>query len=192
MFFLLLDTLEEKERSFAEELYYKYCRHIYKIALSIVKNHHDAEDVLDSVMVSIMENMDKFISREKAVIEAQIVIYSRNAAINLYKKNQRRSSRIRPLQTADENGTSWEDIKDESADTEEIVLSRETAEIIRKYLVMLPDEYRDVINLVYALGYSYREAAEVLHITTDLVGIRLYRAKKKLKELAGGELSGRK
>ncbi len=191
MFFLLLDTLDERERSFAEELYFQYSKHIYGIALSIVKNHHDAEDVLDSVMISIMENIDKFTSRGKAVVEAQIVIYSRNAAINVYNKNRRRANRFRPLPHSDENGP-LEEIRDAEADTEEIVIGRETAELIRKYLVMLPDEYRDVIHLVYALGYSYKEAAAVLHISTDLVGIRLYRGKKKLKELAGGELSERK
>lgn len=192
MFFLTLDTLEEKEQSFAEELYLKYGKHIYGIALSIVKNHHDAEDVLESVMINIMENLDKFLSADQRGVEAQIVIYSRNAAINLYKKNQRKSNKVRPLQYVDENGNSYEDIKDNDADIENIVLFNETAEIIRKYLIMLPDEYRDVINLVYGLGYSYKEAAEVLHITTNLVGIRIYRAKKKLIELAGGELIERK
>jgi len=192
VFFLTLDTLEEKEQSFAEELYLKYGKHIYGIALSIVKNHHDAEDVLESVMINIMENLDKFLSADQRGVEAQIVIYSRNAAINLYKKNQRKSNKVRPLQYVDENGNSYEDIKDNDADIENIVLFNETAEIIRKYLIMLPDEYRDVINLVYGLGYSYKEAAEVLHITTNLVGIRIYRAKKKLIELAGGELIERK
>lgn len=83
-----------------------------------------------------------------------------------------------------------EDMEMEDLDqrVEEIVLTQETKNIVKAYLKNLPIEYRDVIKLVYALGYSNVEAAKILHISPNAVGLRLYKAKKKLAEVAGGEL----
>ena len=74
---------------------------------------------------------------------------------------------------------------------EEITLSSETVDLVRKHLKRLSLEQQDTIKLVYGLGYSNAEAAQVLHISSNAAGLRLYKAKKKLLEWIGGELNAR-
>ena len=83
------------------------------------------------------------------------------------------------------------EIEDSTINVDEIIITKETIELTRKYLKMLPIEQRDTIKLVYQLGYSNVEAAQILHITANAVGLRLYKAKKKLIELSGGKLNER-
>lgn len=192
LFTMMLAVMEDDERSCAEEIYTRYQKYIYQIAVSILRNHHDAEDAVDTVMLNVINNIDKFVHSDRNKIDSQIVIYSRNAAINIYNKNKRKAETETPSAYQDSDGE-WNDIEihDEAADTDELILSRETVELVRKYLRMLPVEYRDPITLIYNMGYSYKETAAILGITVNAVGLRLRKAKQKLKEMAGGELYGR-
>ena len=187
-FYLALCMLNDEESSLVERLFFEYKDKIYAIALSILNNHHDAEEAFGQVMMNIVKNSEKFFCVSRNKIDAQIVIYSRNAAISIYRKNKRRrKAEISAIYTWEED-TEELDIADKDFDVERIILDREKADIVRKYIVLLPIEYRDVIDLVYGLGYSNKEAAEILNITPNAVAIKLFRAKKKLLELGGDEL----
>ena len=80
---------------------------------------------------------------------------------------------------------------DESVCIDDIVLSDETAMIVKKYLEQLPEDYQQIIELVYGMGYTNVEVARMLNITPNAVTLKLFRAKKRLLEIAGGELSER-
>ena len=187
MLFAVIDSLDDTERELTERIYLEYGKKIYAVALGIVKNHHDAEDVLEKVMINIMENIEKFSDSKRADIAAQIVIYSRNEAINLYNRKKRQNAR--EIQTSNEAVTEAEDdMPDCEIGVEDSVINEETRQIIKQNLLRLTKDYSDVIRLVYHLGYSYEEAGKIMHISPNAVGIKLFRAKKKLIKLSGGEL----
>lgn len=191
MFCDMFTIMTEDDRCLAERIYEEYKKYIYVQAYKILNNEQDAEDVVDRVMIDVIQNINKFTNKDRNEIAAQIVIYTRNSAINIYRKNKRRYE-VEICSTnggADDNRET--DFADESADIDSIVLNRETAEIIRKYILLLPQEYQDVISLVYGMGYSNVEAARILNITSNAVGLRIYKAKKKLLQMAGGELRER-
>ena len=189
MFFIpLLLTLESDTKSDIEKIFDSYGKYIYQTALSILHDHHDAEEVLGEVLVNVIENSEKFVENDGNKIAPQIVIYTRNAAINRYRKNKRKAGAEFHYTYVDENGDEAQiEMPDAAADVEEIVAGRERAELIRRYLMQLPAECRDAITLVYSMGYSNKEAAKILHITPNAVALRLRRAKNKLKEMMGGD-----
>ncbi len=126
LFTVMLAALEEDERSLAELIYIKYKRQIYKIAYSILNNHHDAEDVLNDVVLNVINNIEKFVDSDGNKTAAQIVIYSRNAAINRYNKNKRKSEAESSVSYMDEDGTlNNVDIPDSDANLEEITIEPE-------------------------------------------------------------------
>ena len=189
LFFSMFAAIDAAERRCAAEIFEKYHKLVYGIAYGILKRPLDAEDALNEVMIHVMKNMERFSDATRNDIEAQLVIYTRNTAINLYNKNKRRNKVEVPITYVNDE-ENLEDMEMEDLDqrVEEIVLTQETKDIVKAYLKNLPIEYRDVIKLVYALGYSNVEAAKILHISPNAVGLRLYKAKKKLAEVAGGEL----
>lgn len=192
LFYIFLASLDSEERNCVEEIFEQYYKLIYEVAYKILNKVQDAEDTVDEVMINVMKNIDRFAHAGRNDIEAQLVIYSRNAAINLYNKNKRRNKVVQPFTYLnDENNLEEIDIEDESDSVDDIILSKETAEIVSKYLQKLPEEYQDIIELVYGMGYTNVEAARVLNITPNAVGLRLFRAKKKLLEMVGGDLHDR-
>lgn len=188
-FYAMLLSLGTDDRDFVEKIFEKYHKYIYEIAFNILHNHQDAEDIVDEVMINIIKNIEKFLYASENEIKAQIVIYGRNTAINLYNKNKRRIKHEVNYTYVNEDGEIEEiEIEDPSESMAELVIRKETVEIVQRCLQQLSVEHRDAIKLVYALGYSNAEAAKVLEITPNAFGLRLYKAKKELVELAGGEL----
>ena len=171
LFVFMLSALADDERKCAEEIFVEYHKLIYEVSYRILNRRQDAEDTLDEVMMSVMKNMDKFLHAGRNDIEAQLVIYSRNAAINLYNKNKRRSKKEIPFTFMNEENE-FEDIEiaDDGETLEEITLSSETVDLVRKHLKRLSLEQQDTIKLVYGLGYSNAEAAQVLHISSKCGG----------------------
>ena len=189
LFYLALLTLDEDKQDFVGQLYEKHKKKIYEIAYKILKNRHDAEEIVDEVMINVISNVEKFVQSDGNETLAQLVIYSRNAAINLYKVKKRRSEHEIPFTYLNEDGDNEDiEIEDDAAGMDEVLLSKENSEIVARYVKQLTLEQQDAIMLVYTLGYSNVEAANVLGISSNTVGMRLFKAKKKLLELGGDEL----
>lgn len=189
LFYLALLTLDEDKQDFVGQLYEKHKKKIYEIAYKILKNRHDAEEIVDEVMINVISNVEKFVQSDGNETLAQLVIYSRNAAINLYKVKKRRSAHEIPFTYLNEDGDNEDiEIEDDAAGMDEVLLSKENSEIVARYVKQLTLEQQDAIMLVYTLGYSNVEAANVLGISSNAVGMRLFKAKKKLLELGGDEL----
>lgn len=189
LFYSFLSVLDTEEKTFVEQLFTKYKGLIYDIAYSVVNNHEDAEDVLDEVMISIIKNIERFHHAGRNDIERQIVIYCRNRAINFYNKNKRKAKKESHY-TYMNDDDEYEEIEfeDMGADVEEHIITREMVEIVHTYLMQLNEGQRDLVKLIYAYGYSNVEVARALGITPNAVGLRLFKIKKKLKQMKGGEL----
>lgn len=189
LFYVALMTLDEENREFVGQLYEKHKKKIYEIAYAILKNRHDAEEIVDEVMINVIDNVEKFVQSDGNETLAQLVIYSRNAAINLYKVKKRRSANEIPFTYLNEEGDNEDiEIEDDAPGMDDVLLSKENSEIVARYVKQLTLEQQDAIMLVYTLGYSNVEAANVLGISSNAVGMRLFKAKKKLIEIGGDEL----
>ncbi len=189
LFYVALMTLDEENQEFVGQLYEKHKKKIYEIAYAILKNRHDAEEIVDEVMINVIDNVEKFVQSDGNETLAQLVIYSRNAAINLYKVKKRRSANEIPFTYLNEEGDNEDiEIEDDAPGMDDVLLSKENSEIVARYVKQLTLEQQDAIMLVYTLGYSNVEAANVLGISSNAVGMRLFKAKKKLIEIGGDEL----
>lgn len=189
LFYIALLTLDEENQDFVGRLYEKHKKKMYEIAYAILKNRHDADEIVNDVMINVINNVEKFVQSDGKEILAQLVIYTRNAAINCYNAKKRRAAHEVSYTYINEDGE-YEDveIEDDASGIDDVLLSKENAEIVKKYLKQLTQEQQDAIALVFELGYSNVEAATVLGISPNAVGMRLFMAKKKLLEIGGDDL----
>ena len=81
-----------------------------------------------------------------------------------------------------------ENIPVEGQDTEELMISREEGQIVRRAVAKLPDKYRIPILLYYMEELSQAEIAAAMRISESAVKTRLHRAKKILREKLEGLL----
>lgn len=175
------------ERDLVEEIYLKY----EKIMLNEAKRHltkkDDVEDAIQTSIMNVIKNVTSFIDKSEKEIVSQIVIYTRNAAKNIAKKNNRYDNE-KSKTTYDDDDDTEPDIKDDDADIELIVLSNETAEIINQAINLLPETQGDVIRLKYFHNHTNAKIAEIIRITPNAVSARLYKAKQNIIKLGGEQL----
>ena len=86
---LFLATIEDKEdRTKIEQIYKLYSRKLYKVALAIVHNPADAEDAVQTAMVSACKHVKKLQDPEDNNTMWYVMQATKNAAINIYNKNK--------------------------------------------------------------------------------------------------------
>ena len=180
----MLAELDAEERDLVLGLWERYGEMMAAVALDVLGNREDAEDAVEETVVRIMTHLEKFKNRDDDSVKNQIVIYiraiARNAAIDAYRRRKRVSGHeILMPEDAPEP-------EDDALPPEEIVVGRELRETVQNALSLLPRTTKDAVTLFYLEEYSYEEIADILGIPVSQVKGRLFRARKKLRELLGG------
>lgn len=143
------------------ELFDRYADMVYHIALSYLRSPQEAEDVVQTVFLKLLEGgMIVYPGKERAFLTKVTINHCKN------------------LLTAAK--------KHEAIPLDEAVLLIQPEDRDIFYAVMeLPEKYRAVVSLHYFEGYSFREISEFLHIGISAVSMRLHRAKNILKKQLG-------
>ncbi|HEY8423037.1 MAG TPA: sigma-70 family RNA polymerase sigma factor [Thermoclostridium sp.] len=166
------------DRNKIEQIYITYKKLLFYIAYSILKDYHEAEDVVHMAIIKICNHLDKIEEIECNKTKAFLVIIVRNIAINVYKKKRRIS---------DIDMERLTDLEDYNVNPEEYMLKIENADWIAQKLALINPEYADVLVLRYTYQFSIEEIAYLLNTTEGNVRVKIHRAKKALHEIMKGE-----
>lgn len=152
------------------------------MSLGITGNRYNAEDAVEKAILSIIDNISHFIGKPDREIASQLYIYTKYAALDIYRKRVLRLKKeILPTAFPEDDNTTPEP-PDDSPTIPEHAVSAETAHVVRETVARLSDEHRDVILLRMIHGYTSDETAKILRVTPNAVNKRLARAKRKLRE----------
>lgn len=189
---IIMSIENEEDRTFMETLYYEYSEKMYLTAMNVLNNHHDAQDCVHETIARIIneDKIDTFRqAQNKNYLIKLIVTATRNNAINIYNKNQRRNSHVFSTTVYDEENEKWDimDIPDAENDVQKIIINEETCKIMHDLINKLDFIYHDVIVLMQ-MGYSYEDIAGMFGITVEAVRKRYSRARAKLREMGGKDL----
>jgi len=174
-----------RSRDFAafDGLVSKYERRIYGLAMRIVRQRHDAEEVVQQTFLSVIEHLDGFEGKSK--FATWLMRIATNHALALLRKRGRQ--RTVPLaQDGDEDRydrlphpdfiAQWKETP------EQIASRRETRQLLSQALDELDEKYRLVFLLRDVEGLSTEEAAEAMGISVANAKVRLLRARLMLRE----------
>lgn len=135
---------------------------VYRTALNCCRNPQDAEDVVQTTFLKLLECGTVFESEEH--IRRWLIRVAVNEAHSLWRSFWRRRVTSLEEQTA-----------------EPVFSQPEHSELF--YAVQkLPVRYREVVHLYYYEEYSVREIAALLKISETAIQTRLLRARKKLRQ----------
>ena len=155
---------------------------MYNIAYKILHNQTDAEDAVHNAFIHLINHLNKIKDVNENKTKSFIVIITRNAAIDIYRKNMKR--REEPYEEQDVMP-----LVDEM-NPEYIEISREAFQMRIKQIQSLDDKFADVVILKYVHELSNEQISEMLHISQDNVRLRLFRAKKMILGILRGETHG--
>ena len=145
-------------------LYQETSASVYAYALSVLKNSHDAEDVLHDCYLSIWSGAASYRSSGKPM--AWILTIAKNLCL----KQLRSRSRMEALPEED-----WKNSL-ESAE-----MTTEDKVVLRQCMEALSDTERQILVLHAVSGFKHREIAACLELPLPTVLSKYHRAIKKMK-----------
>ena len=134
---------------------------VLRIAYSVLRNMHDAEDIFSDVFFALFKSQKRFENDNH--LRAWLIRVAANKAIN-YKKSFFRSKKV-PLHEGIED-------KREERDLD-----------VSLALAKLKPLDSAILYLHYFEGYNFAEIADTLKINRSSVRSRAMRAKEKLREI---------
>ncbi len=161
------DCLNGNSRAF-EPLVARYEKVIYNVALRMVSDAQEAEDITQTTFVKAYENLRSFNPKYKFFSWIYRIAVNESLNALSQRKNHERLS---------------EEIAAEDQSPEESLRMREVQVNVQKCLMRLKLEYRVVIVLNYFEDLTYNEISYVLDIPEKTVKSRLFTARQLLKEM---------
>ena len=155
------------------ELYDRFGRVAYGLALRIVRDPALAEDAVQEGFLTVWRSSTRFVA-ERAKASTWILTLIHRRAVDLVRKEEPR--RAEPLDVAPHESTE---------DTEEEAWLRLRRTRVQEALKRLPDKQREALELAYYGGFTQSELAERLGQPVGTIKSRMFAGLTRLRELLG-------
>jgi RNA polymerase sigma-70 factor, ECF subfamily len=167
-----------------EALTNRYERRVYSLALRMLRQEQDAEDVTQQTFLSALENLKGF--RGDAKFATWLLRIATHAALKVIRK--RKGLDTISLEEATEETDGYdtvphpEYIADWRQSPQELVRKNEIQRLLDDALAKLDEKHRLVFLLRDVEGLSVKETAEALGLSEANTKVRLLRARLQLRE----------
>lgn len=175
-----LQELKSGNRSEFAKLIDTHSNQIYRLAIKMLNNPQDAEDVLQNTFLKAFQNIKNFEGRSKlstwlyriATNEALMIIRKQRPEVNINEQSEEDDNDINtPTQFVD-----W------CCLPESEMISTESKIELDKAIQRLSEALRIVFILRDIEGLSIQETSQILNLTETAVKTRLLRARLNLRE----------
>ena len=174
-----VDRMARGDSSALGDLYDRHARAIYSLAVRMLADAAEAEDVVQDVFTQAWRQATRY-DAARAPVVAWLMIMTRARSLD---RLRRRRSRI----AATELDASTPHPRDPDASQETLAITAEQAARLRGALNDLPDGQRTAIELAYYEGLSQSDIAERLQQPLGTVKTRIRSGLLKLRDVLAGE-----
>ena len=162
----LLDAIARRDRRAFSALYRRYHPRLCGYLHRMLGNAAVAEEVLDDVMFIVWTDARKF--RGDSAVSSWIFGIAYRKAMTAARKERRHETPV-----------------DRGVDADALPAGRPgDLEFLRVALSHLSTDHRQVVELSYFCGFSYREIAEIAACPVNTVKTRMFHARRRLRVLA--------
>lgn len=166
-----IDKILQGETNVFAVLVDRYKDMIFTLALKMVKNREEAEEVAQDTFIKIYNSLNKFKGDSKFSTWIYKIAY--NTCLDRLKKNKK-----------EENNISIDDFSSHLIKTMDNALSaledKERKQAIQKCLNLLPSEENFLLTLFYFEDQSLDEIGKIMNINANNVKVKLFRSRQKL------------
>lgn len=161
----LVDAVRRRDRQAFARLYGVYYPRLHGYLRRILPNTVIAEEIVDDVMFVVWKDAHKF--RGQSAVSSWIFGIAYRKAMTAIRKEKRYHA---PL--------------DHSVDADRMPAAAPAdVDLIYKGLEQLSSDHRQVVELTYFCGFSYREIAEIARCPVNTVKTRMFHARRRLRYL---------
>ena len=168
----LVEQIAAGSKPAMQALFARHRTYVYRWLLRFVSNETLAEDLLSEVFLDVWRQAGRFQCRSS--VSTWLMSIARHKAL---------SARRRRTEGAELDEKIEATIADPANDPEVALQEKDRGELVRRALMRLSPEHREVIDLVYYHEKSVDEVAHILCVPPATVKTRMFYARKKLAEL---------
>jgi len=175
-----LKALQHRDRTAFTQLVEQNSERIYRLALKMLGNEQDAEDVLQETFIKAYTHIDGF--KDNSKISNRLYRIAVNESLMLLRKRKDGVTHIDAGVKTDDGDILPRQIMDWCCLPEKELMSNETRAQLQRAIKTLSDANRAAFLLRDVEGLSTREAAQALDIIESALKVRLMRARMQLRE----------
>ncbi|MBN1303315.1 MAG: sigma-70 family RNA polymerase sigma factor [Anaerolineales bacterium] len=149
-------------------------RYVYNLALRVVANPQEAEDLAQEALVRAWIALPNF--REQAQFRTWLYRIVANLCFNRLPGLRRELNDL-----GDEYLEDWSDLNAAQDDPAAITEANDLKDFLYYEIDKLPEQYRLLVSLRYQQELSYDEISSVLNLPLGTVKTGLFRAKERLR-----------
>jgi RNA polymerase sigma-70 factor (ECF subfamily) len=161
----LIQNCKKQDIKAQEQLYRLFANKLFAVCLKYSNGHQQAEDNLQDGFIKIFSKINQY--QDKGSFEGWMKRIMINTTLQKYRKE-------RVFDIINE-----EQLREPEVEIDDELLS---VDYLLSIIQELPERYRQVFNLYALDGYSHKEIAEMLEISTGTSKSNLSRARLILKE----------
>lgn len=170
--------VKDGEVDFFEILMDRYIEKIKRYARKFFSNTNEIDDIVQDVFIKAYENIQSFDQARK--FSPWIYRIAHNQFVNHLKKKLSEKLLFLDFDTFFPHPEAKEK-------TEKMTDDFLTEKFLDKHLDILPAKYREPLVLYFYEEMDYQEISDILELPISTVGVRINRAKEKLKVLLDKE-----
>ena len=168
---VLIGRIANGDKLAMQVLFARHHVRVFWFVVRLVRNESTAEDLISDVFLDVWRQAGRFEGR--SAVSTWLLSIARFKALSALRR--------RPDEELDEEAAGA--IEDPSDDPEIVLEKKDKSVLIRKCLMGLSAEHREIVDLVYYHEKSVEEVAEIVGIPENTVKTRMFYARKKLGEL---------
>lgn len=177
----LISLIAQSQTKALDQLYERYNRPVFSLALLIVGDRATAEEITLDVFMRVWQKADSY-RAEQAKVSTWLTHITRNHAIDVLRRRA-----VRP----DHSALSWDELTFQVSslgpDPGELAEYSFRQARVRAAIAKLPDDQRQALLLAYFGGYTQTQIAEVLKQPLGTIKTRLRLAVQKLRDFLRDE-----
>lgn len=175
--------VQSQDEEIFSEIVNRYSDKIYRLALRIINNTSDADDILQKVFITLIEKLDSFQGESKFSTWLYRIVSN---ACFMHLRSEMKFKNYITLEdqiSVSGNGITAHAYGSElSYRPEDLLLSKEVMEIIKNAVNEMPEAYSDVFHLRDIEGLTNQEVAKLLGLSLPSVKSRIHRARYILRD----------
>ena len=163
------------------ELYDRYSRLVFSLALNVVGDRATAEEITLDVFTRVWEKAETYRS-DQAKVSTWLTSITRHRSIDLLRRQKARP---------EQRSVNWAEVSPEDMPSvnspEEATELAQRQERVRAAIAELPSDQKQALALAYFKGYTHREIAQALDEPLGTVKTRIRLAMHKLRGMLHDE-----
>lgn len=180
----LMERIRAGDKSACAECIEIHSPGIYRLALRLMRNEADAEEVVQETFLSAFKGIDRFDGRSG--LRTWLFRIAYNAAMMRLRRGKPEEVSAEEAADPEDGATvpqallAWRDLPEEELGKTEV------REVLERAIRELPEKLRTVFVMRELEELSTGETAAALEISEDVVKTRLHRARFRLRENLAG------